>query len=100
MQDSKIIVDLKTLRARAFPSFIRWATIVIAADQVGQAGSAFPSAWLGLIPWVYCRCCVIALNNLIRELPWHQGQLERPVVSQIFLPALLDGHQVGYPPVI
>lgn len=39
-----------SLRVRAFPSFIRWVTIVAAGDQVGQAASAFPGAWLGLIP--------------------------------------------------
>ena len=68
--------------------------LVTEGDQVGQAGPAFHESMLaGPDPLVVLHVPgERTQDELLHNLPGHQGQADRPVVPGILLPALpVDG---------
>lgn len=74
----------------AFPSSAEWVHLAIAGDQVAQAGPALPKPILARpdpLAVLYVPCDRTQ-DDLLYDLPWHQSQIDRPVVSRIFLLAV------------
>ena len=80
-------------------SLIRWAGHFVAeGDQVSEAGPAFHKPMLAgpdplAVPHMPRNG---TQDDLLHDLPQHQGQADRPLVSWMLLPALLvDGCHIG-----
>ena len=76
--------------------------LVVEGDQVSQAGPYFHKPVLaGPDPLVVLYMPRDGTrDDLLHNLPQHQGQADSPVVPQILLPALIvDGNHTGQPPV-
>lgn len=67
-------------------SLILWVGhLVIKSDQLGQGGLAFPKPMLDpsdplVVLYVLCGC---TQDHLFHNLPEHQGQSDRPEISQV-----------------
>lgn len=69
---------------------------------MGQAGPAFHKPMLtGLNPLLVLHMLQDSTQgDLFHDFPWPQGQVDRPVIPQMFLPALpVNGHHIYSSPV-
>lgn len=77
---SNILLKSKETKSTAFLSFSKQIT-VIEGDVVNQAGPAFHNPILTSVHVIV----LYMLSNGTRSVPWHRGQIDRPVIPQTFL---------------
>jgi len=72
-------------------SLFHQAGHLIIGDEVGHTGPAFHESMLARPDLLVVPCILYALtqDGLFHNLPWHQGQADRPLVPQILLTTLL-----------